>query len=64
MHDTDMILSRSRFVEMVRKLFGAKELLNAARPYVEDFAKALGRKSESANLLASIDEFLERTGNE
>lgn len=60
MSDTDMILSRQRFTEIERKLFGAKELLNAARPYVEDFAKDLGRNSESAKLLASIDEFLER----
>ena len=60
MPGTDMILSRSRFVEMERKLFGALELLRGARPYVADCAKDMGEKSASANLLASIDEFLER----
>lgn len=57
---SDMILSRARFAELERKLFGALELLRGARPYVGDAAKDFGRKSESANLLASIDEFLER----
>ncbi len=60
MSDTDMILSRQRFNEMERKLFGALELLRASRPYVKDLAKEFGRESESAKLLASIDEFLER----
>ena len=60
MPDTDMILSRSRFVEMERKLFGALELLRGARPYVGDVAKDFGRESESSKFLASIDEFLER----
>lgn len=60
MPDTDMILSRQRFTEIERKLFGALELLRGARPYVEDVANDLGDNSASDKLLASIDEFLER----
>ena len=57
---SDMILSRARFAELERKLFGALELLRGARPYVGDVANDLGDNSESDRLLASIDEFLER----
>ena len=57
--DTDMILSRARFTEIERRLFIAQSFLQSARAYVNDVARDLGPKSESARLLASIDIFLE-----
>ena len=57
---SDMILSRARFAELERGLFVAQSLLQSARAYVNDVARELGPKSESARLLADIDIFLER----
>ncbi len=56
---SDMILSRARFAELERRLFVAEAYLSASRAYVADCAKDMGEKSASANLLASIDIFLE-----
>lgn len=57
---SDMILSRARFAELERRLFVAQSLLQSARAYVNDVARDIGPKSESARLLAVIDIFLER----
>lgn len=55
---SDMNLSRARFTEIERRLFIAQSLLQSARAYVNEIAREMGPKSESARLLADIDIFL------